>query len=53
MTLQFSNFSTYDEAKNTLSIVEANILDIITLTQSNTSRITHDDPEVWRVWWQL
>jgi len=46
------SFNTHEEAIETQSIVESNIFDILNDTSYRTSRIIHDDPEVWRVWWQ-
>lgn len=52
--LSFKNFTTNQEAIETLLKVESVIPDILAHPElMKTSRIIHDEPEVWRIWWQL
>jgi hypothetical protein len=52
--LIFSNFTNEKVAQEVQYNVESNIGKILSLADAmQTSRIIHDEPEVWRVWWQL
>jgi len=46
------SFNTHEEAQKIQSLVESNMLKILADTSFRTTKILHDDPEVWRVWWQ-
>ena len=52
--LQLKNFNTNQEALERLQIIEDNMHIILEHTDiMRTSRIMHDEPEVWRLSWQL
>jgi hypothetical protein len=47
------SFSNSQEAQVVQKKVEENMPLILADTSFKTTKILHDDPEVWRVWWQL
>jgi hypothetical protein len=51
--LEFRSFSNSKEALEIQEQVEANMPLILQRPDFKTTKILHDDPEVWRVWWQL
>ena len=52
-TARFSSFSTDKEAIERLTEVEQNIQSIIWDPNFTASKLYHDNPEAWRITWQM